>query len=362
MKVSHLTSAEVAARAVGALGLDPEVVEFGSAEAICAALRRAASFLCPASPRQLADAVGEAIAPLSTGGSPAREEVMAQLELLVAAGDFLELSEASDRSTRRIYLGPPAFVCKAPGLYLLLGVRPYGAPLVDSTLSSQILHEGHTRTLELAPESASDRLAAAGLHELSLDQWLEHPAPAAPDDVFAEFRLRLSAAGPAGQVDGLKLLDPAAPVRFYRGRWRDPRADDDGDFVARRPQAYGADLWCAARLHAGQPAHLIDLPLDPTAVGRDEAWRLQAAIDATRGTPQQYRTHRASGCGDAVLVDLFGPVPTWAERRVELVGLPVSRSTGALLSYRVPAVAVGDVEAFLAGMLWMTRSPDGGTA
>ena len=33
-----------------------------------------------------------------------------------------------------------------------------------------------------------------------------------------------------------------------------PAATDTGDFIARRPQAYGADLWCLVRLQAGAAA------------------------------------------------------------------------------------------------------------
>lgn len=360
MRVTRLTTADVAGRSLGALGLDPNATDVSSPEAIYASLRRSASFLCPATPRQLVDAVRDALAPLYPVGLSAREDVMDQLDLLVTVGDLLELRDPASNA-RRIYLGPPSFVVKSPDSYLLLGVRPFGAPLVDSSLSSKILYEGHTRTLAMEADAAIAWLTAAGLRELKLDQWLQRPHPQRPGEVLAELRNRLSAAGPTGQVEGLTLIDPAAPVRYYRGRWRGPKADDDGDFVARRPQAYGADLWCMVRLQFGQPIALVDLPLDPTATGRDEAWRLQAALDAERGVPQLFRTQERGRTSASHVVDLFGPIPGWAERYLELTGSPLNRSSGALLSYRIPTSVAADAKAFLVEMLWMTTMDEEGS-
>jgi len=354
MKITQLPRDSVAERAVASLGLEQDVIEIGSVEAVCALLRRVASFVCPASPRELADAVLDVLGPLLGDEAPSRDDINAQLDLLIASGDLLELREGEGRAARRLYLGPPSYVIRTPGRYLLLGVRPYGAPLVDSDLSGRIEYEGHTRTLQIEPEDAATRLAVVGMRELSLDQWLQRPVAATAAELLADVRVRLSAARPAGEIPGLTLIDPAESVRFYKGRWRGTKLSDDGDFIGRREQAYGADLWCVVRLQAGQPVTLLDLPVAPAANGRDEAWRLQAAIDAERGTPQLYRVQEAA-VGTAVLVDFFSPLPTWAERRLELVGMPVSRARGALLTYRLPERAIDAVEEFLTEMLWMTR-------
>ena len=77
-----------------------------------------------------------------------------------------------------------------------------------------------------------------------------------------------------------------APVRYYKGRWREPIASD-GIFVARRPQAYGAPVWCAVELADGVPQAVLDLPIDSSiAPGWDDARKLQAALDAERGSPR----------------------------------------------------------------------------
>ncbi|MEH0843121.1 hypothetical protein V6U81_12110 [Micromonospora sp. CPCC 205711] len=279
---------------------------------------------------------------------------MEELDLLISAGDLLELRQQTTYVTRLLFLGPPSYVVKEPGRYLLLGVRPFGAALVGEMLASDVLYEGHTRTIELDPDTAGVRLAALGLHEIKREQWAMHPVAVSAAAFLDEYRQRLDIAGPSGQVEGLTLIDPSSTVRYYRGRWRSPRPSDTGDFVARRPQAYGADLWCFVRVAEGLPQRLVDLPVgDATTPGRDEAWRLQAALDAQRGEPQVFRTRTAAGGSAGNIVDLFSPVPNWAERYLELVGLSVPRSRGSLFSYRVPTAAMPDLTAFLADMLWM---------
>jgi hypothetical protein len=354
MTVSALSRADAVERAAKALGIDKESLGLLSPVGLCASLRRAASFLCPASPRQLVDAVLDAVGPLDTMSSATRGSLMELLDLLISTGDLLELRGSEERETRQLYLGPPSYVVKTPGQYLLLGVRPYAAPLVGDALAVGIIHEGHTRTVTLDGDSASAQLQAAGLHEITREQWLKAPRVQNAAEFLNDLRHRLAGAGPSGHVDGLTLIDPGSAVRYYLGRWRQPKANDYGEFVARRPQAYGADLWCFVRVEGGSPFALIDFPVvEPTAPGRDEAWRAQAAIDAERGQPQILRVRTAGGSEGSAVLDLFAPVPGWAERYLELAGRPVTRSKGALFSYEVPATAVHELAGFFSAMLWM---------
>jgi len=362
MKLTVIPAAEAAALAIKALGLDDESVDLFSAEALCASLRRAASFLCPATPRQLVDAVLEVSRPLGANDAPTRDEVMEHLDLLIASGDLLELRQEAGQSTRLLFLGPPSYVECEPGKYLLLGIRPFGGSLVGSELGQQVRYEGHTRTIEVEVEAAPIRFAALGLHEISPGWWTAQPRRLAAAKLVEQLRGRLAAARPAGEIEGLHVLDPTTSVRYYRGRWRAPVPSDSGDFVARRPQAYGADLWCFVRLSDGAPQCLVDLPIDnPAAPARDEAWRLQAAIDATLGRPQRYRARAGGGPASDWIVDVFSPLPGWAERHLELAGLAVQRVAGSLFSYRVAVGAVPGVVELLTDMLWMQAAPEGGT-
>jgi len=364
VSITPLDASGVSARAVEAMGLNPEVGDAFTPEALSAALRRTASFLCPATPAQLIDAVRDTLAPLPHGCDLARDDLAELLEQLLSTGDLLQLRQSGERTARLLYLGPPSFVTRVPGEYLLLGIRPEGRAIIEGQWTLRA--EAHLRTLRLAPERAEPLLAAAGLHELRRDRWLRYPRRTTPTETLTEYRTRLDAARSAGAVEGLELLDPAAPVRFYRGRWRSLKANDSGergDFVGRRPQAYGANAWCFVRVEGGRPQRMIDLPaFDPAALAHDEAWRLQAAIDAERSTPQLYRVRPLPGDDASVVLDLFGPVPSWAERHLGLLGTPLGRGSGALFTYRFGAAAIGDAEALLTDMLWMRRLDEGGFA
>lgn len=352
MSIQRIGRDEAAARAVAVLGLDNSTIDLFSVEGVCASLRRAASFLCPASPRQIVDAVLDALAPLCVDLE--RDEVNAALDTLVSSGDLLELRPSHGR-TRLLFLGPPSYVEKQPGGYLLLGIRPNASPILDEqTVDAEVSYEGHTRTIELDPDTAAEVLAAAGLHRLTREQWTKSPRVEAITAVIERVRSQLTSHRKPGQVSGLTLMDPAAPVRYYKGRWRDPVGSDQGIFVARRPQAYGAPLWCVVELTDGVPQAVLDLPVDSAfAPGWDDARRLQAALDAQRGSPQVFRVRPTEQPGNDFIFDFFGPLPSWAERYLDLTGLPVTKSRGALFSYRIGEAAKSDIAQFLSNSLWM---------
>lgn len=360
MKLTKLTAEEASALAVATLGLDADAIGLSSAEAAATSLRRAASFICPTSPGRLVDAVLGTLRPLH-GNEVQRDELVDILDRLVASGDLLELRHDSDsgRSTRLLYLAPPSYIERVPGTYLLMGVRPFGAPLLDDELADAVAHEGHTRILTIESADAEEQLRSRGLQAVPKDRWVSSPRVESPTDLIERHRTRLDVAAHAGQLDGLKLLDPASKVRYYRGRWRTPTATDTGDFVARKPQAYGADLWCLIQVEAGVPTRLIEFPVDdPVVPGRDEAWRYQAAVDAQRDVPQQFRLRRGATPNADVTLDFFSPLPGFAERYLQFAGLALGKTPGALFSFRLPAAAVADVTAFLTDLLWMNYEED----
>lgn len=360
MTVSAVSSEEVSERVAARLGLDPTVHDAFTPEATAEALRRTASLLCPTTPGEIVDAVKGVLAPLAGEDGVNREDLVTQLDLLIASGDLLELRQSGERTTRLVYLGPPSFVATVPGQYLLLGVRPENQPLIDEELSEHVDREGHRRFATLDPATGPALLKAAGLQEVRADRWLRHPRTCSAADHLAAVRLRLDAALEAGEVAGLEIVDPAKPAHYYVGRWRPLDGTDSGDFIGRRPQAYGAAAWCFVRVIDGRPTRLLDLPIeDPAAYGRDEAWRLQTAIDAVRKVPQQYRIRTAPGDEASSILDLFGPVPSWAARKLDLVATPVEKSRGSLLSYRIPEAAIPSATKLLTEMLWMQPRDNG---
>ncbi|WP_156746880.1 hypothetical protein [Mycobacterium sp. E2733] len=219
------------------------------------------------------------------------------------------------------------------------------------------------RSIEVDPATATSVLRTFGLHRIEPEKWVGQPAKLTATDLIEQVQVRLSTAVPAGDAAQFLVIDPGKPVTYYRGRRRPLQPTDSGEFVARRPQAYGADLWCALRVSNGVPQRLFDFPVDnPDVPGRDEAWRLQAAIDAVRGTPQLYRMRPTDGPNSDGIVDFFSPLPGWAERRLQLVAVPADRSTGALFSFRASSTACEDLRRYLGEMLWMQAMEEGGSA
>ena len=352
-----LTINEVHAEMVVVLGLNPRDLDLTSSEALAGALRRAAGFLCPAPPSTLIRAVTRPLAGLIEGTDGVREQVEDTLEALVAHGDLLELARADVEDTETantlIYPAPPSFVRRPSGTIILLGVIPDHVSPLPEELEQRIEYKNHLRLLR---DDAGDDLASylreLGLVELSQEIWLREPARLTAAEHLDELGRMLEAAPRSGEIPGLILLDPERSVRYYKGRWVEPN-NQTGRFVSRRAQAYGADLWCYVDIHEGRPQRLLDLPFGQSKVrGCDEAWRLQAAIDAVRGKPQRFRLRQ--GPEGTREFDFFSPVPIWARRRWNCFGEPV-QSTGCLYSYRFSTKEAEEEMRFVQQSLWLAE-------
>ena len=355
MGIERLEPREVAVETVETLGLAVSELELMSPEGLAASLRRAASFLCPATPGSLRRAVAEALAGLPGFDDESPGDMDELIHSLIAYGDLLELPHEDDAGKRRLlFLGSPGYVRRrGTNTCLLVGIRPEGAPLISGELLETIVYEGHVRLIRSTDSRpVNELLDAEGLAELLPAQWLRAPREASAEDVLAFYVDRLDAAGSPGDVE-LRVIDPAARVTYYKGRWRPLQNRDAGRFVARRPQAFGADLWCFAEVSSGAVTKLIDLPLQSNhAPAADEAWRLQAAIDALAKQPQRVRVRDAADATMAVL-DLFSPLPSWTQRRLDVVGTPLPGAGGALFSYRLLETEVEEELRFLGDMMWL---------
>ena len=351
-----LTIDEVHAKMVSVLGLDPAVFDLTSPEALASALRRAAGFLCPAPPRTLIRAVTRPLAGLLEGADDLRDLVEDTLEAVVAHGDLLELTNADvedlETASALIYLAPPSFVQRPCRTILLLGVIPDHISPLPKELEQRIEYKNHVRLLRGdAADGLASYLRECGFIELTQEAWLKAPAQQTAAQHLHELGCMLDAVPRSGEIMGLTLLDPRRSVRYYKGRWVEPK-NQTGRFVSRRAQAYGADLWCYVDVQEGRPQRLLDLPLGRSkACGCDEAWRLQAAVDAVRGEPQRFRVRQ---CPEGARVDFFSPVPMWARRRWDCFGEPV-RSTGCLFSYRFSMNEVEEEMRFAQQSLWLAE-------
>jgi hypothetical protein len=107
-------------------------------------------------------------------------------------------------------------------------------------------------------------------------------------------------------------------------------------------------------INVGNPERLIDLPAPGSRWrGCDEAWRLQMAIDAMRGRPQQFRIRQ--GSENVRFLELFSPIPMWAQRRLDAVGERVP-SRGCLLAYRLAAEELEEERSFAREALWLEET------
>lgn len=358
--MKRLTASEVHARKIRELGLDPDALDLTTPEGLAGALRRAASYLCPCSPGTLVRAVVRPLRGLVPDLEKAKELVEGTLEAMISHGDMLEQPEVRDgTATARVllYAAPASFVVRQSGLVVLLGVAADQLSPLPSELERRIQYLGHVR--RLIPSSPTEdlrgELRQLGLLELSSDAWLKGPNSCTASQVVAAIDRALDTVPPSRDIPGLVLLDPTKPVRYYRGRWTEPKAQT-GRFVARRQQAYGADLWCYVHLTNGQAERMIDLPQRGSRWrGCDEAWYLQMAIDAQRGAPQRFRTIPS---GDAAVLQFFSPAPAWARRRWDAIGEPVP-SSGSLFAYRIPRAEIDEERRFMREALWLDEMTTG---
>ncbi len=365
MGLVRLDRDEVIAAAVGSLGFDASSVDLEAPEVLAALIRRAASFQCPVTPLGLVRSVEEALTGLATvvqpdtGDSPVR----AMVEDLVAYGDLVEAPIDDDQTTtsrRLLFLAQPSYVVLSGNTCVVVGIRAGGLSLGDESLDGRLRHSNHARHVTLREgEALCEVMGGLGLRELSSEQWLNHPPPTTPVAVVEEYAARLGAAGPSGSIGVVRILDPRSPVTFYRGRWHSATPRDSGRFIGRRPIEFGADQWCYCDVVDGEVVRLIDLPAaDRLARGCDEAWRLQAAIDAVAGTPQFVRV-RHDLPRDQAIVQFQSPIPSWAQRRLDALGQPLGHQKGCLFAYRVPARLLEAELTFLSESTWLEVESEG---
>jgi hypothetical protein len=340
---------------VRTLGLDPEACDLFSVEAIAAALRRAAGFLCPCPQLTLVRAVVEPLEKVLSDKEQFYEAVENTVEAMITYGDLLEEYEvaAIERSSRSslLYASPPSFVLRDSGAVFLIGIAPDHASALPERLTARIDYLNHVRLL--FPESGENLcgdLKQLGLIELSMNVWRKEAPPEETSNAHIR-RLSSKLKPISGVIEGLKILNSAKSVTHYRRRWEEAKTQT-GSFVARRPQAYGNDVWCYIELVQGQAVKLLDFPTANSPLrGCDEAWRLQLAIDAERGQPQCFKVRHET---HSSVVEFYSPLPMWATRWWDVAGEPVT-TTGGLFAYKFPASEISEEIKFMQRELWLQQ-------
>lgn len=316
------------------------------------ALRRALFALAPASRADIVRYVAEPLSPLGID----RDAVESALDDLVVYGDAVEMRKGPDDpwDAPEVVLrpAPPSFVEREDGKLIIIGVAGDQATALPPDLDQRVTTHGPARILHASKaEYLADHLHNLGFAQLSEQAWLRLPAietASAHRRHWTDALAKVSAS--QGIVDDLEILDWGRSVRYYSGRWRTPTAATNGMFVARRPQLYGARLWSFAAIENGVCRQILDFYEDQDRQRPcDLAWRLQAAIDADLGHPQPVRVRQVD---ETCLLDFFGPLPAFAERRLLLTGTKQA-SAGCLFSFAIDPSHTATELAALERSLWM---------
>ena len=327
----------------------------GSPEALAAMLRRVAGMYCPASRSALIRATIEPLRDLVVDSAILHQRTSEVLEAAIAHGDLIELPEVTllgEVERILVYAAPPAIVERQSGALFVLGIAGEQESLLPREVESQVEHRAHLRILPASiATNITPHLEDLGYLRFSQDAWLDRPDHIGLDTLIERFDIALQAEPYAHSIEGLRVVSPSKNRNFYRNRWTDGSCIT-GRVVGRRPQAYGADIWCYVELVDGKPLRFLDLPsIQSRYRGCDEAWRLLAALDAKRGHAQHLRI-RPGEPGTAIL-DVFSPLPSWFVRRWNSVGEPVLCTQGALISYRVNNQDITEEVEFARNMMWL---------
>lgn len=323
-------------------------------------LRRAAGALCPCSCTVLRNALTESLCYMADGPEPLQARLDTLIDELVVTGDLLELSDVTtgDLETKGtwVFAAPPAFIERKSGSVFLVGIVPDQDQFLSKGLADRIEFFSTTRLIKpRAREDLAAQLLSEGLTALPEATWLKAPRTLRVAETLSKARQSLAGAPQCRPIQGLEIIDPATKVTFYRGRWTTPKGQS-GMFVARRPQEFGAALWCLAELDSGVLVRLIDLPLGNYRWrGCDAAWHLQMAIDAERHEPQRYSS--SNGPNGTRRIDFFSPIPLWAERRLLILGRKRAGDK-SLFAYELPAGEAPQEETFLQQNLWLSPVHD----
>lgn len=349
----RLEPRHVANHCVQTLGLDPQKHLITSAEAISAMLRRAAAFHCPCAASTLVRNVVDPMRGVVEDATAAKTIVEATLEQLIALGDLLEYHDFTNTECVVLYAAPHSFIARSNGAMYLLGISADQMLTLPPELESRIEAVGCTRVLRPLPgERLKDDLLHFGLIEMPYERWTKMPQSLTAAQLIAKCDNLLIAKPSVGEISGLLVLEPRSSVRFYRGRWTDPKGLT-GRYVARRNQAYGSPLWCYVELQNGQAKALLDLPaVNSRWRGCDEAWHLQMAIDACQGRPQQFKVRQLAEQRYELLV--YSPIPMWAERRWEMVGKRVN-ATESLMAFWFHDSEIEEECRFAQSTMWLYK-------
>lgn len=359
MTISRITANDVLSDCRQILGLPVNQQNIVDDQFLAGILRRSAGIHCPCSRATLRASLLECLQHLSIDEEPLYERIDNAIEALIVGGDLLEVNDVVTEDTEVkgtwVFAAHPSFVVRRSRSIFMFGIVPDQDAFLPLSLNKLIVYDGFIRMIEPQPNrDIVKELRQQGLQQLSETTWFKSPKAEIASIVRDRFESLLMQQQHSGTVQDLEIIDPTRAITYYQGRWCKP-TNENGMFVARRPQEFGSSIWCFANLKDGVTVRFVDLPPNKTRWrGCDIAWYLQMAIDHCRGTPQQYRRLEK---GDFIRFDFFSPLPQWSQRRLMIFGRSVPPEK-SLMSYMLPASEAKTEERHLQQTLWLSPTED----
>ena len=353
--IAQISNWEVLQECYQILGLPIQQDETVTDPLLASLLRRSAGIHCPCSRGTLLKAILDSLKHLTDEKQCLPEKVEAAIEGLIVGGDLLELNdvvfEDPEATGSWVFAAPPSFIFRRNGSVFLIGIVPDQDTFLPNSLSELISYDSYTRTIETPSDrDICQELQEQGLQKLSERAWLKGPKQETAESVLDQYKGFLDDQPSSNRIHDLSILDFNSSTTYYRRRWKS-HVDKCGIYVARRPQEFGAPIWCLTHLEGGHSIRFLDLPYGKTRWrGCDIAWYLQMAIDHVRGSPQLYRR---SVVEDEIRLDFFSPLPLWTRRRLMLFGRSVPKEH-CLFSYMLPRSQAQIEEQNLRETLWLS--------
>ena len=325
---------------------------------------RAAHILAPCPRHELERARTVPVAPRDYFSDPEQlaSRTADALDALLAYGDILEM-----QPPRRMMSGlvsplvvrpaPPAFVARKVGSMIILGVA--GDEITPPIERDEQAPCMAWRTPILAPEGPEP--LGPFLKELGLIELFQkrpgyvYPPLKARRAIARAWVHRLADAAPASIIEGLQVLDTRkSPTFLFRSLGRTAQHRQWRMHIGRRPQRYGAPLWCLVDL-VGRAFLIGSLILlyaaSVNGTPCDLAWRIQMAMDVLEPA------RRSAPASDTKITKLyltsFHRYPLGQSAKLAVVGERIGPHR-SFLSYMLPPSEVDEIIQFMHDYLWIT--------
>lgn len=317
-------------------------------------LRRLIGTLAPCSRRDLLRQAKVALAGFTEAALD--DLVSGALEDLIVGGDVLELPILAEGrnagTTLRILGARPGFVAQGPRIRIL-GIAPDDARFLPEDVQARVLARGGDRFIE-AEDTAEvcALLMDLGLQQIEVARWLGANTDEPADTFLQRMAEYLECMGRTEALAEMQWLWPCdGRPTGYRDRWHAKPPSDAAMYIARAPQRYGNPRWYLVATGGAHGLRILELPLDGEAAARacDLAWRIQLALDYTRGHPMRYHVTRTDA--DWAQVRIEFPLSLHDRRRMlHLGGRRTSEDHG--FHFTVPLTDLSSAEAILTSA-WM---------